>query len=147
MTIEPEYIVLDTNIWIFGLRRQSDKPACTTLLRYLPRLYVKIPRQVILELYANLNESEIQDFFRLINRYPDRIEIGWDKVALPLIRKYQQLGCKLGDAAVSAHLETLGVEILVSENRDFLVELSGLPFRVMRAEELIRELRGSSEGG
>ena len=147
MTIEPEYIVLDTNIWIFDLRNQSEKLACADLLRYLPRLYVKIPRQIVLELYANLSESEIQDFFRLINRYPGRIEIGWDKVALPLIRKYQELGCKLGDAAVSEHLETLGVEILVSENRDFLVELSGLPFRVMRAEDLVQELRVSSQCG
>jgi len=140
MTIAHEWVVLDTNTWIFGLRHQSEKPACADLLRFLPRLFVKIPRQVVLELYANLSDSEIQGFFHLINRYPDRIEIGWDKVALPLIRKYQQLGCKLGDAAVSAHLETLGVEVLVSENRDFLVEITGLPFRVMRAEDLLRAL-------
>lgn len=141
MTIEHEWIVLDTNIWIFGLRNQSEQLECATLLRVLPRLFIKIPRQVVLELYANLSDPEIQDFFRLINRYPDQIEIGWDKVALPLIRKYQQLGCKLGDAAVSAHLETLGVKTLVSENRDFLVELTGLPFRVIRAEKLLWELQ------
>ncbi len=87
MTIAHEWVVLDTNIWIFGLRNQSEKPACADLLRFIHRLFVKIPRQVVLELYANLSDSEIQDFFRLINRYPDRIEIGWDKVALPLIRK------------------------------------------------------------
>jgi predicted nucleic acid-binding protein len=57
-----------------------------------------------------------------------------------LIRKYQQLGCKLGDAAVAAHMETLGVGTLVSENRDFLYELKGLPFRVLRAEAIVREL-------
>jgi predicted nucleic acid-binding protein len=61
-------------------------------------------------------------------------------VDLSLIRKYQQLGCKLGDAAVAAHMETLGVGTLVSENRDFLHEIQGLPFRVLRAEEVIREL-------
>ena len=147
MTMGTERIVLDTNIWIFGLRDQADKPACAGVLRCLDRLVIKIPRQVVLELYANLSESEIQDLFRLINRYSDRIEMGWDKVELPLIRKYQKLGCKLGDAAVSAHLETLGVETLVSENRDFLVELTGLPFRVIRAEDLLRELEVSTECG
>jgi hypothetical protein len=61
-------------------------------------------------------------------------------VNVSLIRKYQQLGCKLGDAAVAAHMETLGVGTLVSENRDFLCELQGLPFRVLRAVDVVREL-------
>ena len=78
--------------------------------------------------------------FRLLNRYPDRIEVHWDKVDVSLIRNYQQLGCKLGDAAVAAHMETLGVGTLVSENRDFLYEIQGLPFRVLRAEDVVREL-------
>jgi hypothetical protein len=41
MTIGHDWLVLDTNIWIFGLREQSDPPACDQLLRQLPRLYVK----------------------------------------------------------------------------------------------------------
>jgi hypothetical protein len=45
----------------------------------------------------------MRDFFRLIRRYPERIELHWDKVELPLIRTYQQLGCKLGDATIAAH--------------------------------------------
>jgi hypothetical protein len=103
-------------------------------------LYVKVPRQVLLELQANLTEEEMRRFFRLLNRYPDRIEVHWERVDVSLIRKYQQLGCKLGDAAVAAHLETLGAGILVSENRDFLYEIQGLPFRVLRAEDIVREL-------
>ena len=46
----------------------------------------------------------------------------------------------MGDAAVAAHMEVLGVEILVSENRDFLYEIKGLPFRVLRAEDVLRAL-------
>jgi predicted nucleic acid-binding protein len=140
MTIGRDRLVLDTNVWIFGLRDQPEQPACHRLLRQLPRLYVKVPRQILLELQANLTEAEMRRFFRLLNRYPDRIEIHWDKVDVALIRKYQQLGCKLGDAAVAAHMETLGAGTLVSENRDFLYEIQGLPFRVLRAEEVIREL-------
>jgi hypothetical protein len=140
MTIGHDWLVLDTNVWIFGLREQSDPPACDQLLRYLPRLYVKVPRQILLELRANLTTEEMRRFFRLLNRYPDRTEFHWDRVHMSLIRKYRQLGCKLGDAAVAAHMETLGVGTLVSENRDFLYEIQGLPFRVLRAVDVIRGL-------
>jgi len=46
-------------------------------------------------------------FFRLLNRYPERIQFHWDKVESALIHKYQQLDCKLGDAAVAAHVGAL----------------------------------------
>ena len=101
---------------------------------------MKVPRQILLELRANLTAEEMRRFFRLLNRYPDQTEFHWDRVNVSLIRKYQQLGCKLGDAAVVAHMETLGVGTLVSENRDFLYEIQGLPFRVLRAVDIVREL-------
>ena len=40
MSIQDEWIVLDTNIWIFGLRPISDFPACADLLENLNRLDV-----------------------------------------------------------------------------------------------------------
>jgi predicted nucleic acid-binding protein len=140
MIIGHDWLVLDTNVWIFGLREQSEQPACQQLLRQLPRLYVKVPRQVLRELRANLTEEEMRRLFCLLNQYPDRATVHWDKVEISVIRKYQQLGCKLGDAAVAAHMETLEVGTLVSENRDFLYEIQGLPFRVLRAEDVVREL-------
>ena len=140
MTIGPEWVVLDTNVWIFGLRDQPDRPACIQILQRLHRLYVKVPRQILLELRANLSGDEMGRLFRLLNRYPDRVDIHYDKAEPALIDKYQQLGCKLGDAAIAAHVEALGVRILVSENRDFLVEIKGLPFQVFSAEEVLQEL-------
>ena len=140
MTIGRDWVVLDTNVWIFGLRHQPEQPACAQVLQRLSQLHVRVPRQVLLELQTNLNGEEMRDFFRLIRRYPERIELHWDKVELSLIRTYQQLGCKLGDATIAAHMEPLAVETLVSENRDFLYEIKGFPFRVMRAEDLLREL-------
>ena len=50
MTIGPNWVVLDTNIWIFGLRHQPEQLACAQVLQHLPQLHVKIPRQVLLEL-------------------------------------------------------------------------------------------------
>lgn len=92
------------------------------------------------ELRANLTRDEMNDLFRLFSRYPEQIEVSWDKVELSLIRKYQELGCKLGDATIAAHVETLSVKILVSENRDFLTEIQELPFHVLSAEKMLQTL-------
>lgn len=140
MSIDHEWIVFDTNIWIFGLRNQTDQPACQQLLQDLNKLYVKTPYQIFLELKANLAPEELKSFFNLIHLYPNCIELSWEKARLDLIDKYRNLGCKLGDAAVAAHLEMMNIKTLVSENRDFYHEIKGLPFRVLRAEEAWREL-------
>src|SRR5262249_556347 len=140
MTIGSNWSVLDTNIWIFGLRHQPEQPACAQVLQHLPRLHVKIPRQVLLELQANLCYEEMREFFRLLHRHAGHTNVRWEQVELARIRTYQRLGCKLGDAAVAAHLEVLGIGTLVSENRDFLYEIRGLPFRVLRAAEFLGEL-------
>lgn len=140
MSIGSDWVVLDTNIWIFGLRNQPDRPACAQLLRCLNRLSVRVPRQVLLELRANLNSEKMNDLFRLWSTYPDRIDIRWGRVRLALIEKYQRMGCKLGDAAVAAHVEDMGIEVLISENRDFLEEIRGLPFRILSAEDALQEL-------
>lgn len=140
MNIRNDWIAIDTNVWIFGLRSQTDQRDCYQLLQYLNKLHIKIPYQVFLELRANLEPQELNRFFRLIYLYPDRIELSWQKAESKLIRKYQELGCKLGDAVISAHLEMMNIKTLVSENRDFLEEIKGLPFRVLRAEEALQEL-------
>jgi predicted nucleic acid-binding protein len=137
MSIESDWIVFDTNIWIFGIR---DEPQCFELLQCLDRLYVKTPHQVFLELQANLDPEELKRYFRLIHLYPNRIELSWEKADLELTKKYRDLGCKLGDAAIAAHLEMMRIKTLVSENRDFFEEIKGLPFRVLRVREALLEL-------
>ncbi len=105
MTTGHEWVVLDTNVWIFGLRDEPDRPASLQVLQRLPQLYVQVPRQILLELRTNLTRDEMDRFFRLLNRHPQRIQFHWDKVEPALLRKYQQLGCKLEDAAVAAHVD------------------------------------------
>lgn len=140
MTLTTEWVILDTNVWIFGLRNQPERPACTRVLQRLSRLLVHVPRQILLELRANLYPDEMDAFFRLLNHYPDQVEISWERADQKLIEKYLQLGCKAGDAAVAAHVESLNVPLLVSENRDFLSEITGLPFQVFSAEEALRKI-------
>ncbi len=131
-----EWIVFDTNIWIFGLRKQSD---CYQLLQNLHKLYVKTPYQIFLELQANLIPEELKRFFRLVHLNPNHTELSWEKAKPEMITKYRKLGCKLGDAAIATHLEMMGIKTLVSENRDFFEEVKGLPFRVLRAQEALQK--------
>lgn len=46
---------------------------------------------------------------------------------------------RTGDAEISAYLEDSNSKTLVSENRDFLFEIEGLPFRVLISTEAINE--------
>lgn len=140
MSILDERIVLDTNIWIFGLRRVPDFSACAQLLERLHRLSVVLPRQILQELQANLSEDEVKTLFRLLSRLPQKIIINWEKAQEKIIAKYQRLGCKLGDAAVAAHLEESHIKLLVSENRDFLEEVKELPFRRLSAAQAVAEI-------
>ncbi len=144
MSILDEWIVFDTNIWIFGLRRVPNIPACAQLLECLDRLRVVLPRQILQELQANLSENEITTLFRLLSRFPGRLRISWDKTSPQIISKYQREGCKLGDAVIAAHLEELDIKILVSENRDFLKEIRNLPFRRLSASQALAELKQST---
>jgi predicted nucleic acid-binding protein len=141
VSIRDEWIVFDTNIWIFGLRKTPGLPACAQLLDQLPRLHIVLPRQVLQELQANFSDSELRSFFRLLSRYPETLKIDWQRPKPEIIAKYQDLGCKLGDGVIAAHLEELGVSVLVSENRDFLEEISSLPFRRLSAAQAIAEIR------
>lgn len=140
MTIFDDWIVFDTNIYIFGIREDTSFPACVELLERIGELYVYIPRQIIRELQNNLRPDEVLELFGLFKRYPDRIRINWKTTTLVLIEKFQRLGCKLGDATVAAHLDEEGVETLISENRHFLAQIPGLPFCVLSAAATLEEL-------
>jgi hypothetical protein len=52
---------------------------------------------------------------------------------------------RLCDAIIAAHLKKMGIKTLVSENRDFLEEITGLPFRVLRAQKALRELESQNK--
>ena len=76
MTIRDKPVILDTNIWIFGLRRHPDLPACAQLLERLGQLEVILPRQLLQELRANLSESELKILFHLLKQFSEKIVIG-----------------------------------------------------------------------
>ena len=146
MTIRAERVILDTNIWIFGLRRTSAYEDCALLLNRLGDLTVLVPRQILRELQLNLSDDELREFFRLVSLHPARIGIDWGHAPTELVKKYEAGGWRRGDAVIAAHLEHLAVPSLVSENREFLKDAPGLPFRLLTAAEALASLAEPSSG-
>ena len=144
MTIRDERSVLDTNVWIFGLRRSPTFPACASLLDRLHELHVFLPRQVLRELHGNLTDDEMRDLFRLVTLHSGRITLDWQRAPRDLVEKYERFAWRRGDAVVAAHLEHLAIPHLVSENRTFLREVPNTPFRLLTATEALAELDQAS---
>jgi predicted nucleic acid-binding protein len=141
VTILTERLLFDTNVWIFGLRRDEQFSACAELLDHLGWFFIVIPRQVMKELNANLAADEMRDFYRLINRHSDRIEVNWQPVSSERVRFYEQCGCKKGDAVIAAHAEAVSVKFLVTENRQFLQAIKNLPFEIITPAETLARLK------
>ena len=138
MNSSEDILILDTNIWIFGLRPHLQVKDCVELLNNLDALLVIVPRQVIVELHRNLRAAEANEFFRLTRLLG--VEIQYTDAPPELVAKYQTAGCKKGDAVIAAHVEANQVKYLVSQNRHFLSEVVGLPFAVLTPAEVLAEL-------
>ncbi len=143
MTIPPERWLLDTNVWVFGLRRDETFPACAQLLERIGSFSVVIPLQVLKELNRTLTENEVRDFYRLINQSTDLIELSWQPAPLERVAFYQEQGCRKGDAVIAAHAEELGVKTIISENRQFLQTLKEMSAELMTASEAATRLASS----
>ena len=96
MTIPIERWLLDTNIWVFGLRRERSLRDCSVLLNEIGSFTVVIPLQVLKELSLNLNEDEIKDFYRLVNQYPEGAELSWQSAPIDRVKFYEERGCRKG---------------------------------------------------
>ena len=130
-------VALDTNVFIFALRQDTDFPACETLLfDKLPVLSVYMPLQILLELQHNLTGDEMRGVLRALTKAK---AITWDyaPAPLPAVMQWERRGAKKGDAVVAAHLEANGIRFLVSENRHFLAEVPDLPFEVLTSEQTV----------
>jgi len=128
---------------MYGLRQDQAHQACSELLDRLRAFQVVIPRQVLFELQVNLSTQEYQRFWQLINEYSAQIEISWDPAPTESLDRYRRLGCRRGDAAVAALTEHARAAALVTENREFLSNVSGLPFRLLSSADLLQELERS----
>ena len=140
-SIRHEAVALDTNVFVFALRKEAAYPACETLLfDKLSDLQVYLPLQIFVELQRNLTGDEMRGVLRALLRAKT---VTWDYAPAPaeLIARWEQQGAKKGDAVIAAHLEAAKIHYLVSENRHFLTEISAPPFQVLRSEAVIELLK------
>lgn len=139
-SIRGEKVALDTNVWIFALRKDPNFAACETLVfDKLHELQIHMPLQIFIELQHNLASGEMQ---RIVHGLTMTRAVTWDytPARLELVRRWEQHGAKKGDAIIAAHLEEAAIRYLISENRDFLTALSELPFSILSSAEAVRSL-------
>ena len=84
----------------------------------------------------------MRDFYRLINQNFEFIELSWQPAVIERVKFYEELGCRKGDAVIAAHAETLGVKIIVSENRQFLQTLRDRPIDILTSAEAKGRIKG-----
>lgn len=140
MTTPVDRWLLETNVWIFGLRRDPTLPACAALLNRIGSFVVIIPLQVLKELNLNLTEHEMRELYQLLNSYPDFIEVSWESASIERVRFFEERGCRKGDAVITAHAEMLGIKTIISENRQFLQTIEGLPLEVVNSAAALARL-------
>jgi hypothetical protein len=139
-SIRDEAVSLDTNEFVFAIRRETSYPTCETLLfDRLGERNLYMPLQILIELQRNLSHNEMRGVLLAITRAKT---ITWDyaPARLDLVNQWEQRGAKKGDAVIAAHLEASDVRYFISENRHFLAEIPHLPVEVLTSEEALRRL-------
>ena len=140
MSILNERTALDTNVFLLGLRKAH--PPSERLLTHLDHLRLVIPERILRELSANLNSAELNDFYDLFDAASD-VLFDWTPPPADQVERYRALGCKRGDAFVAASIEVLGAATFVTNNRHFLREITGFPFRILSPEEALTEIEAA----
>ncbi len=129
-------ICIDSNQFIFGIA--GTDPAAETLMLLLPHLDVVVPRLVMKEVTRNLNQAQTKSFYDLLGKAP-HFKIIDEPVPSALVIKYINLGLPgKADAFIGAFVEWQGAQYLVSDNRHFLVRLTGAAFEVLTPEKFIQ---------
>lgn len=113
-------ISLDTNIWIFGI--VGADPFCETILLNLEKFNVVVPDQVRAEIERNFSDYDMKQFYHFLLRYD--IKIDFSLVPSEHIAEFENEGLKKGDAEIAAFCQWRQIDIIVSDNRDFLRSLS-----------------------
>ena len=129
-------VSLDTNIWIFGI--VGVDPSCEKILLNLEKFDIVVPDQVRAEVERNFSDFDMKQFYHFLLQY--EIKIDFSPVPTGFIAEFEKRGLKKGDAEIGAFCEWRQIDVIVSDNRDFLRELSpGHYFEVMSPEEFCRK--------
>jgi hypothetical protein len=137
VSILNERTALDTNVFLLGLRKAH--PPSERLLTHLNHLHLVIPERILRELSANLNSAELNNFYDLFDASSD-VLFDWTPPPDDRVERYRALGCRRGDAFAAAGIEVLGAATFITNNRHFLREITGFPFRIISPEEALTEI-------
>ena len=121
-------ISLDTNILIFGLLKID--PYAELLLQNLFLFDVRICEQVERELWNNFADWELKLFYEQAELLPS-FSIVYQMPSKILLKKYQMMGLKLGDAKIAAFCEEEDIDFFITENRHFLHHLTERSFTIV----------------
>ena len=113
-------ISLDTNVWIFAI--VGVDTFCEKILLNIDKFDVIIPDQIRAELERNLSDYDMKQFYQFVLRFD--VKIDFAKVPSSYIITFEEKGLKKGDAEIGAFCEWRKIDIIVSDNRDFLRGLS-----------------------
>jgi len=124
-------ISLDTNVWISGFLGDMF---CEKIILNLCRLDIIMPNQIRDELERNLSGDYMKRFYLLALEADVRFD--FERVPQSYITMFEQKGLKKGDLIIGAFCEWQRVDIIVSDNRDFLRCLTGEHwFRVLSPQK------------
>ena len=125
-------VSFDTNVWIFGI--VGVDPFCERILLNLDKFEIMVPDQIRAELERNLSDYDMKRFYQFVLLFG--VTIDFAEVPSSYIANFEKRGLKKGDAEIGTFFEWRQIDIVVSDNRDFLRNLSsGQHFEVMSPEE------------
>lgn len=128
-------IILDTNEYIYGLT--GRKKSCVDLISKLSSFKVKIPRIILDELHKNLSDIILKDLYELLGK--EKVDIVYEKVSIDLVNKYQEK-VPYEDAVIASYCELLKIDVLISENRHFLIGFNPKNFQVFSAHDFLKNV-------
>ncbi len=131
-------LVLDANeyIFAFGLAKKEE---CAELFRLIlqesSKHSIHICRTILDEVRQNLFPKEFRECIIFVINLTTVDEDFF--IPFELGAKYEAVDFRPADAVIAAYAEYVGADVLVSENRHFLVHHSNLPFKVLTAEKCL----------
>lgn len=131
-------LVLDANEYVFAFgiaKKENCKKLVELLVEKYPLHNIRVVRLIVNEVRENLSAEIFKEFILFINGFTSIDE----DIVVPfeLAAKYEAKGFQPEDAFISAYVEWVGTDVLVTENRHFLSRQKDLPFKVSNAEKIL----------
>jgi len=132
--------VIDSNEIILGLTAENTSSAIFIIkLNELKDKYeFIISDDIYQEVMRNIPSYTKEKFSRLLEF--KIITINDFLADVKLFQKYKNLGFKKGDISIASFADKENADILISENRHFLKWLQTRKFKILNAEQFLKEI-------